>query len=100
MQTDPSAGAGLPADVLHVQRLCKRYGTTTAVEDVSFSVRTGEIVGLLGPNGAGKTTTINMVLGILQPSSGSIDIEGITLSRQRSRALAHTNFAAVYATLP
>jgi ABC-2 type transport system ATP-binding protein len=100
MQTDPSAGASLPADVLRVQRLCKRYGTTTAVEDVSFSVRTGEIVGLLGPNGAGKTTTINMVLGILQPSSGSIDIEGIALSQQRSPALAHTNFAAVYATLP
>ena len=67
---------------------------------LAFSVRRGEIVGLLGPNGAGKTTTINMVLGILQPSAGTIVIEGIDLARQRSRALAHTNFAAVYAPLP
>lgn len=92
--------ANAPEDGLRVQRLCKRYGSTEAVDEVSFSVRPGEIVGLLGPNGAGKTTTINMVLGILQPSSGSIEIEGIALSQQRSRALAHTNFAAVYATLP
>jgi ABC-2 type transport system ATP-binding protein len=94
------ASASAPEDVLSVKRLCKRYGSTEAVDGVSFSVRPGEIVGLLGPNGAGKTTTINMVLGILQPSSGSIEIEGIALSQQRSPALAHTNFAAVYATLP
>jgi ABC-2 type transport system ATP-binding protein len=97
MQTELNAA---PEDVLRVQHLGKRYSNTTAVDAVSFSVRRGEIVGLLGPNGAGKTTTINMVLGILQPSSGSIEIEGIELSQQRSRALAHTNFAAVYATLP
>ncbi|MGA2024229.1 MAG: ATP-binding cassette domain-containing protein, partial [Steroidobacteraceae bacterium] len=60
---------------LNATRLCKRYGTLRAVDEVSFSVRHGEIVGLLGPNGAGKTTTINMVLGILQPSSGSVEIE-------------------------
>ena len=94
------ASASAPEAVLRVQRLCKRYGSTGAVDEVAFSVRPGEIVGLLGPNGAGKTTTINMVLGILQPSSGAIEIEGIALSQQRSRALAHTNFAAVYATLP
>jgi len=63
-------------------------------------VRAGEIVGLLGPNGAGKTSTINMVLGVLQPSAGSICIEGTDLARHRSQALAHTNFAAVYAALP
>ena len=63
-------------------------------------MRAGEIVGLLGPNGAGKTSTINMVLGVLQPSAGSICIEGTDLARHRSQALAHTNFAAVYAALP
>ena len=80
--------------------LCKSYGAVRAVDSVSFRVGRGEIVGLLGPNGAGKTTTINMVLGVLQPSSGRIEIEGIDIGRERSRALAHTNFAAVYAALP
>jgi ABC-2 type transport system ATP-binding protein len=80
--------------------LCKSYGRIRAVDDVSFHVDHGEIVGLLGPNGAGKTTTISMVLGVLEPSSGSIAIEGIDLALQRSAALAHANFAAVYAPLP
>jgi ABC-2 type transport system ATP-binding protein len=70
------------------------------VEQVSFAVNRNEIVGLLGPNGAGKTTTINMILGVLAPTSGTITIAGIDLAKRRSQALAHTNFAAVYATLP
>jgi ABC-2 type transport system ATP-binding protein len=86
--------------VLGVTSLCKSYRHTTAVEQVSFTVRRNEIVGLLGPNGAGKTTTINMILGVLAPTSGSIAIAGIDLAKRRSQALAHTNFAAVYATLP
>jgi ABC-2 type transport system ATP-binding protein len=93
--------AGAAADyALRADGLRKQYGDTVAVDGISFGVRAGEIVGLLGPNGAGKTTTINMVLGVLQPSAGTIRIEGIELARQRSRALAHTNFAAVYAALP
>jgi ABC-2 type transport system ATP-binding protein len=63
-------------------------------------VRAGEIVGLLGPNGAGKTTTISMVLGVLTPSAGTILIDGADIARERSRALARTNFAAAYAPLP
>jgi ABC-2 type transport system ATP-binding protein len=90
----------MPTLALQASHLCKRYGQLAAVEDVSFEVRHGEILGLLGPNGAGKTTTINMVLGILQPTSGSVEIEGIDIARHRAQALAHTNFAAVYATLP
>lgn len=86
--------------VLEVRQLCKRYGETLAVEGVDFSVRRGEIVGLLGSNGAGKTTTINMILGVLSPSSGSIRIEGLDVGRQRHAALARANFAAVYAPLP
>jgi ABC-2 type transport system ATP-binding protein len=54
----------------------------------------------LGPNGAGKTTTINMVLGVLAPSTGRIEIGGFDLARQRALALSRTNFAAVYAALP
>jgi ABC-2 type transport system ATP-binding protein len=86
--------------VLVVDRLCRSYGETVAVDDVSFRVARGEIVGLLGPNGAGKTTTINMVLGVLEPTSGSVSIEGCDVARRRAQALARTNFCAVYAPLP
>ncbi len=87
-------------DVLTVNNLSKVYGSKIAVEQLSFRVRRGEIVGLLGPNGAGKTTIINMILGVLAPTSGEIHIGEIDLARQRSRALSRTNFAAVYAPLP
>jgi ABC-type multidrug transport system ATPase subunit len=60
------------APVLAVRDLCKAYGPLKAVDGVSFEVRPGEIVGLVGPNGAGKTTTINMVLGVLAPTSGEM----------------------------
>ena len=86
--------------VLGVTDLCKSYPHVVAVEQVSFAVRRSEIVGLLGPNGAGKTTTINMILGVLAPTSGTIRIAGIDIAKRRSQALAHANFAAVYATLP
>src|SRR6478672_11210184 len=86
--------------ILEVSNLRKAYGGTLAVDDLSFSIAPKEIVGLLGPNGAGKTTTINMILGVLEPTSGAITIDGIDVSRNRSRALARTNFAAVYAPLP
>jgi len=85
---------------LDVKDLRKRYGSVTALDGVSFTVGRGEIVGLLGPNGAGKTTTINIVLGVLEPSSGRVEIDGIDIGRERARALERTNFAAVYAALP
>jgi ABC-2 type transport system ATP-binding protein len=86
--------------VLSVDRLCKTYRDTVAVDGIGFGVGPGEIVGLLGPNGAGKTTTINMVLGVLEPTSGSVEIEGIDVAKRRAQALARTNFAAVHAPLP
>lgn len=88
------------AKVLSVDGLRRLYGDTVAVDGVSFEVGANEIVGLLGPNGAGKTTTINMILGVLEPSAGTIRIEGVDVARFRSRALERTNFAAVYAPLP
>src|SRR5579883_726725 len=90
----------MAAPVLAVEHLCKSFGDLKAVEDVGFEVAAGEIVGLVGPNGAGKTTTINMILGVLAPTSGRIEVEGIDLKAERSRALSRTNFAAVYAPLP
>ena len=86
--------------VLSVVSLRKSYGEVVAVAGVSFDVHRNEVVGLLGPNGAGKTTTINMILGVLSPSAGSVRIGGIDLARQRARALAQANFSAVYAALP
>ncbi len=86
--------------MLSVSDLCKTYGGTVAVDGISFHVARNEIVGLLGPNGAGKTTTINMILGVLEPTSGTIRIEGVDVARHRKRALSCTNFAAVYAPLP
>ena len=80
--------------------LRKSYGEVLAVNGVSFEVAPGEILGLLGPNGAGKTTIINTILAVLRPDSGSIRIGDLDVSRQRSLALARTNFAAVYASLP
>lgn len=92
-----------PADttpVLSVQQLSKSYTQLLAVNDVSFDIGRREIVGLLGPNGAGKTTIINTILGVLAPTAGSIRIGSFDVARQRAAALARTNFAAVYATLP
>jgi ABC-2 type transport system ATP-binding protein len=86
--------------VLAVSGLCKRYRDFLAVDAVSFSVGRHEILGLVGPNGAGKTTTINMILGVLEPTSGSITIDGFDLGKERQSALARTNFVAVYAPLP
>jgi ABC-2 type transport system ATP-binding protein len=86
--------------VLSVRELRKQYGTTVAVDGVSFDVNRNEIVGLLGPNGAGKTTTINMILGVLEPTSGTILVDDLDLATKRSAVLERTNFAAVYAPLP
>jgi len=86
--------------ILSVAGLRREYGKTVAVENIAFRVGAGEVVGLLGPNGAGKTTTISMILGVLAPSAGTIRIDGADIATERSRALARTNFAAVYAPLP
>jgi ABC-2 type transport system ATP-binding protein len=86
--------------ILSVSNLRKSYRDTLAVDDLTFSTDPGEIVGLLGPNGAGKTTTINMILGVLEPSAGRIQIDHHDLASDRREALLLTNFSAVYAPLP
>ena len=86
--------------VLEVKNLKKDYRDFTAVNDVSFSIQEGEIVGLLGPNGADKTTTINMILGILEPTAGKINISCGNTEECSDKTREKTNFAAVYAHLP
>ncbi|HEY2925032.1 MAG TPA: ABC transporter ATP-binding protein [Candidatus Eisenbacteria bacterium] len=69
-------GAGT-APVVEVRAITRRFGRITAVEDVSFEIRPGEIFGILGPNGSGKTTTIRILCGLLQPTSGTARVAGI-----------------------
>jgi ABC-2 type transport system ATP-binding protein len=70
----PASSGGEPAVV--VSGVWKRFGSTDVVQDLSFEVRTGELLGFLGPNGAGKTTTMRMILDIIRPDRGSIDVFG------------------------
>ena len=65
--------------MIRVQNLVKTFGTFTAVNDVSFEVAEGEIFAFLGPNGAGKTTTIKMLTTLLQPTSGTLTLDGLNL---------------------
>jgi ABC-2 type transport system ATP-binding protein len=90
----------MTSKVLVVSGLRRTYGSMVAVGGISFDVDRNETVGILGPNGAGKTTTINMILGVLAPSSGTIRIEGDDIATDRPRAMERVNFAAVYAPLP
>ena len=71
--------------VISVQHLVKKFGDVTAVDDVSFEVRRGEIFAFLGPNGAGKTTTIRMLTTLLHPTSGSLRLDGMDPTKQRNQ---------------
>lgn len=86
--------------ILKISGLSKKYDALPAVDNISFEIKPGEIVGLLGPNGAGKTTTINMILGILEPTAGVIEILCRNAGAGQHQANSQTNFAAVYAHLP
>ncbi len=87
--------------VLRVKNLIKSFGIQyTAVNNVSFELTQGEILGLLGPNGAGKTTIIQMLLGIMTPTSGVIEYFGKNFFTHRSKALQDISFASTYVRLP
>jgi ABC-2 type transport system ATP-binding protein len=62
--------------MIKIEHLIKNYGTNCAVDDISFEVESGEIVGFLGPNGAGKSTTMNMITGYLSSTSGTVTVDG------------------------
>ena len=67
--------------MIQVENLTRRYGDFIAVDDVSFEIGRGEIVGLLGHNGAGKTTIMKMLTGFLEPTGGTINIDGLLIGR-------------------
>src|SRR5205814_3977167 len=85
---------------IDVRHLRKVYGEIVAVDDLTFSVPPGKVLGLLGGNGAGKTTTIAMLLGLLEPTAGEIHVLGVDMLRQRYAALPRMNFSSPYVDLP
>jgi len=87
-------------DILTVKNLTKRFGKFTAVNNISFSLKEGEILGLLGPNGAGKTTTIQMLLGVLTPTQGEVKYFGKNLIDNKEEILEKVNFSSTYTQLP
>jgi len=87
-------------EILEARNLSKTFGERRVVADLSLELREGEILGLLGPNGAGKTTTVQMLLGILTPSSGEISYFGKSFSEHRSEILEHVGFSSSYVNLP
>jgi ABC-2 type transport system ATP-binding protein len=96
---EPQPGA-TSAPVVDISGLVKRFGSVTAVDGISFTVGQGQTVALLGGNGAGKTTTISMLLGLLEPSSGTIRLFGEDLALRRHHLLARMNFSSPYVELP
>ncbi len=98
MATSPPSAA--PTAAIDIRALTKRFGGVAAVDDLSFSVATGEVFGLVGPNGAGKTTTIQMLLGLTTPTSGAIRVLGMGMPERRFAILQRVNFSSAYISLP
>jgi ABC-2 type transport system ATP-binding protein len=93
--TDPAGSAAI-----EVAGLVKLYKTTRAVDDVSFRIARGSITGLLGGNGAGKTTTIAMIMGLVLPTAGRIQVLGCTMPDQSADVLGRMNFESPYVDMP
>jgi ABC-2 type transport system ATP-binding protein len=91
---------GVEAPVLCARGLVKQYKRVRAVDGVDVDVAAGERVALLGPNGAGKTTTLMMLLGVVTPDEGSVEVCGHRLPQRRSEAMENVGFAAGYLPLP
>src|ERR1700745_3954540 len=93
--TDPKGSAAI-----EVAHLVKFYKTTRAVDDISFRIAHGSITGLLGGNGAGKTTTIAMIMGLVLPTSGRIQVLGCSMPEQSADVLGRMNFESPYVDMP
>ncbi|MFN2298442.1 MAG: ABC transporter ATP-binding protein [Anaerolineales bacterium] len=80
------------SSLIETRQLTKKFGEKTAVDDISFSAKAGEVFGFLGPNGAGKTTTIKAIVGLLKPSSGSVSVAGYDVQLQPMQAKAVSGY--------
>src|SRR5207237_3523723 len=90
----------MPEPVILVADLVKRYGSTVAVDGINFAVRHGVTAALLGGNGAGKTTTLSILLGLLLPTAGNVQVLGEDMLRHRYRVLHRMNFSSPFVDLP
>src|SRR5437588_1329727 len=104
-QTDPASSPSIAADpagsaAIEVAHLTKIYKTTRAVDDISFQIRRGSITGLLGGNGAGKTTTIAMIMGLVLPTSGRVQVLGHPMPEGAAEVLGRMNFESPYVDMP
>ena len=78
--------------MIEVKNITKKYGSFTAVDNISFKIEEGEIIGLLGPNGAGKSTTMNMITGYIEPTEGEIKVDGYDISKKPKKAKAQIGY--------
>lgn len=85
--------------MLQTESICKRYGTTEALDQVSLQLHPGEILGLLGPNGAGKTTLIHALLGLIEPDGGTVRVFGLDPLSHRARLARRINYASATVNL-
>ena len=67
--------------MININNLCKYYGETKAVDDISFDIHQGEILGFLGPNGAGKSTTVRVITCFIAPTSGTVTVDGLDVTQ-------------------
>jgi branched-chain amino acid transport system ATP-binding protein len=93
---DREIGVAMGETLLAVDGLTVRFGGLTALDDVSFDVRRGEILGLIGPNGAGKTTCFNIMTGVYRPTSGDIRLEGRSLARMKRYKIIQSGVARTF----
>ena len=100
MTSDPAPGDRREAAAIEVAHLSKVYKNTQAVDDISFRIARGSITGLLGGNGAGKTTTIAMIMGLVLPSSGHIEVLGHPMPGESAQVLGRMNFESPYVDMP
>jgi lipooligosaccharide transport system ATP-binding protein len=89
----------MPEPLFHAHQLCKRYGGTAVVDDLSFHIAAGECLGVIGPNGAGKTTTIRMCLGLTVPDAGRISALGMEMPRDALAIKAQLGVVSQFDTL-
>jgi len=92
--------ANMSHPAINVEHLSKRFGASLAVDSISFAVPAGRTTALLGGNGAGKTTTISMLLGLVLPTEGRIEVLGVDMLRRRYDVLPRMNFSSPYVELP